>query len=323
MRGRCFPIEYYEKEVLTEVEARCRRRNLVHYSFLIVSIWASIFGNCSNANVVDDNQSQTEVEVHSNLNRYNSQKGTSEPLVVTNELRGGSLTEVIGIFAFIWIINMMKAPEVEGFQLIKPPHHQLPGVDSRPPRQGGYGYSSQSGSKVETNLKMTIGDSPKLTKAQRRNLPTPNDVFIKIETHDTLVIRDGQAKYKLRKHGEVFDLPFTLTKNGKLVTERTEENFALFKQRIEDLVTSDSALWFDEGRFQGYTERGYPSINVYDKKEKIIVVFKKLTKEFVTTCRLNFFEERKLLQTGNFCNGSGGSVLENKNIPESTNKDEL
>jgi hypothetical protein len=91
------------------------------------------------------------------------------------------------------------------------------------------------------------------------------------------------------------------------VTEKTETNIKKFANEINDIVTSDSAVWFDKGRgrFQGHTERGYPAVNIYDPIKNSVVVFKADTREFVTVCRPTRKERIELITTGNFGGGPG------------------
>lgn len=85
---------------------------------------------------------------------------------------------------------------------------------------------------------------------------------------------------------------------------------------IEKLVTSesDAIQWFDNGTYQGVTSRGYDTIIVSDTEERIAVVFKKLTGEFSTTCRLDDDEHTELLETGNFGGGKDWFSSIAKNI---------
>jgi hypothetical protein len=41
LRSRCFPLEYYPGEILTEVEARRHRKHLIVYTLFLWSLWAS------------------------------------------------------------------------------------------------------------------------------------------------------------------------------------------------------------------------------------------------------------------------------------------
>lgn len=139
---------------------------------------------------------------------------------------------MVGIFVFIWLVNLLNhAQIVDGFQPLKSLHHEILNVSSKPPYQDGYDYSNQSKPNRGTNLKFNSGykeNSFKLTKEHRKNLSTPNDVLIKTEGRKNLFIQDGQDNYKLPKHGEIFNLPFTFNNNDNRVPEKTEENLVLF-----------------------------------------------------------------------------------------------
>jgi len=60
-----------------------------------------------------------------------------------------------------------------------------------------------------------------LTREQRRNLPSPDDVTI---SEQNVIIRDGQATYKIKDHGHDFGIKSTRNLKGRLKTERTREN---------------------------------------------------------------------------------------------------
>jgi hypothetical protein len=200
----------------------------------------------------------------------------------------------------------------------------FPGYNSRPPYQGASGSSKGRFEMIQGSNK-----APGLTKEQIRNLPHPSDVFIKIEG----IIRYGQAKFKVRDHGELYGLPYTLTNNGGTKTLRTEDNINDFMQGIANRAKNESIRRFDNGTYQTDTDQGYPAVHIYDMDERIISVFKKSTGEFATTCRLTDLEHHELLRTGYFGGGKDWFSSRVRNIPknvtintqndEGTNKDDL
>jgi len=72
-----------------------------------------------------------------------------------------------------------------------------------------------------------------ITREQRRNLPHPDDVII---PDQDVIIRHGQAKYKVKNHGSDFGLPSTPNEKAWLKTPRTSENIEGFKDEIKKLV---------------------------------------------------------------------------------------
>ena len=150
-----------------------------------------------------------------------------------------------------------------------------------------------------------------LTKEQQRNLPHSKDRFINVEGHPQLVLRYGQVGFKTPDHGKVHDLP--VNKNGK--TLKTEENIDALMDSLESMPNRTNIQWFDNGMYQGGTERGYPAVHIYDEDKRVIAVFKKSTGQFTTTCRLTLKEERFLLKTGNFVTEA---VMNNQNIQNIT-----
>lgn len=82
--------------------------------------------------------------------------------------------------------------------------------------------------------------------------------------------------------------------------ECTKENTIKFMQSIADMPNRPNVKWFDNGTYQGQTERGYTAVHIYDLDKQVIAVFKKETGNFVTTCQLTTDEHNALMKTGNF-----------------------
>jgi len=142
-----------------------------------------------------------------------------------------------------------------------------------------------------------------LTKEQIRNLPDKRDGFITEENHPPLVARYGQVEFKTPKHGGIHGLPT----NEKGQTPKTEENALALRDSLVNMPNREDIQWFDNGMYQGGTERGYDSVNIYDQKTGVIAVYKKLQSEepqyarFATTCKLTDLEKKHFLESdGNF-----------------------
>lgn len=132
-----------------------------------------------------------------------------------------------------------------------------------------------------------------LTKEQKRNLPSPDDVII---SEQNVIIRDGQAKYKLRYHGHDFGLPSKKDSKGRFKTEKTPENVQTFKEEIKNLVLNGKRI---EGTYRRTELNGYPASHFYDSKTGKNAIFKKETKEFVSAWKLSDKQVRDLLNNGN------------------------
>ncbi len=113
---------------------------------------------------------------------------------------------------------------------------------------------------------------------------------MKIESQD-LVIRHGQAKYKLKNHGADFDIPSTPNKKGNLITKRTPENIKAFKEGIVELIKKGEQI---EG-----TPDEYPAIHFIDRESKLWTVFKKETGEFISGWVLGELQYNDLMKNGN------------------------
>lgn len=84
---------------------------------------------------------------------------------------------------------------------------------------------------------------------------------------------------------------------------------------VVNMPDRENVIWFEEGTYQGGTNRGFEAVHIYDLNEKIIAVFKKSTLNFVTTCQLDEDEHEELLETGNFDGEKGKYSKQFKNLP--------
>jgi len=219
-----------------------------------------------------------------------------------NELRAGDsrVREAAWLLITIWMLQQQSI----GFQPVRqappPPHRQLFGGTSSSSRNNYFSKSSQPGAslQMERPSAMPHQEYTSLTKEQRRNLPDPRDGFIDVEGHPRLVARYGQVKFKTPDHGPIHDLPI----NGNGKTPKTEKNALALRDSLVDMPNRKKIIWFDDGMYQGGTERGYDSVNIFDKENKVISVYKKDENgeysRFTTTCELNLKEEAHLLESG-------------------------
>ena len=84
---------------------------------------------------------------------------------------------------------------------------------------------------------------------------------------------------------------------------------------IEDIVENPNSIWFEEGTYQGGTDREVESINVYDEEKDLVTIFRRSTGEFMTICEPTEKEREDLLETGNFGGGFGWFSGQAKNVP--------
>jgi len=107
--------------------------------------------------------------------------------------------------------------------------------------------------------------------------------------------------FKTPAHGKVHDLP--TNENGK--TPKTEQNALGLRDSIVNMPNRKDIQWFENWMYQGGTERGYDSVNLYDHETQVIAVFRKQgdgeQNLFPTTCQLTARERDYFLQSnGNF-----------------------
>ena len=221
-----------------------------------------------------------------------------------NELRAGSrVKEAAWLLITIWMLQQRSV----GFQPVRqappPPHRQLFGGTSSSPRKNYFSKSSQPGTSLQVHKpsNMPQQEYTSLTKEQRRNLPDARDGFINEKGHPKLVVRYGQVEFKTPDHGKVHGLP--VDEKGK--TPKTEANSLALRDSILNMPKRENIVWFDDGMYQGGTDRGYDSVNVFDKETNTIAVFRKDENgeynRFTTTCTLTKTEREYLFNSdGNF-----------------------
>ena len=132
-----------------------------------------------------------------------------------------------------------------------------------------------------------------LTREQRRNLPHPDDVRI---PDQDVIIRHGQAKYKVKNHGSDFSLPSKPNEKGWLKTPRTSENIEGFKDEIKKLVLRGERI---EGTYRKGEPDQFSAIHFYDSVSGCNAIFKQETKEFVSAWKLTQGQVSDLLTNKN------------------------
>ena len=220
---------------------------------------------------------------------------------VINALRAGDsrVREAAWLLITIWMLQQQSV----GFQPVRqappPPHHQLFGGTSSFPRNNYFSKSSQTGGslQMERPSSMPHQDFTALTKEQRRNLPDARDGFIDVEGHPKLTVRYNQVNFKTPKHGKIHGLP--TNENGK--TPKTEKNALALRDSLVKMPEREDIIWFDNGGYQKGTERGYDSVNLYNKDKRVIAIYKKQENGeylFSTTCEVTPVEETNLYKSG-------------------------
>lgn len=141
-----------------------------------------------------------------------------------------------------------------------------------------------------------------LTKSEKRQLTDPKgrDGFIQIEGYPRLNIRFNQVEYKTPKDGKDHGLP--VDKTGK--TPKTEANPIALRDSLIDMPNSQDIIWYTDGQYQGGTQRGCDSVNLFDPDRNLIAVYQKQPDGsylFLTTCKLVPAEVKHLQDSnGNF-----------------------
>jgi hypothetical protein len=240
------------------------------------------------------------------------------------KLRGGSLIETVGALILIVVMCQILGG-IQGFVLPNPGW----GVDRDRlnPFQptGGLRYPpvydlltpARPGSTLQVTrpTAMPHEEFVGLTKEEQRALPHINDTAIIHEGRPELEVGFWQSDFKVGDHGAVHDLPYTVKSNGGTKTEKTNDNTLEMIRSIVNMPNRDNVQWFEDGTYQGATDRGFEAIHIYDLDKKVIAVFRKSTGKFVTTCQLLDPEHDELINTGNFGGKKGWLNGQVKNLP--------
>jgi len=229
------------------------------------------------------------------------------------ELRAGGFYDWATL---AFIIFMFSLHQGDSFQSIRLPH-----IDPMGWLSGKYDSKNIGPSRLPTKLQM---EKPSLmpheefvglTKEERRALPNNNDMKIIHEGRPELEVGFWQSKFKVGDHGAIHDLPYTIKNNDGTKTEKTDDNALKMMRSIVGMPNRDNVEWFENGTYQGGTDREFEAIHIYDLDKKVIAVFQKSTGKFVTTCQLDRDEHDELLETGNFGGGKGWFSGRVKNLP--------
>jgi hypothetical protein len=249
-----------------------------------------------------------------------------EILKKLHKLKGGDLTPNLVMFALGGIIFiLLLGSDVDSFIILKNiGKMNAPTIDftygSNPTYQP---TQSRSGTEFRLQIarptEMPHLEFVGLSSQDRRNLPNSNDMSINRDGYPELKVGFNQAKYKVRGHGALHGLPYKIKSNGRTKTERTDENALKMMQSIVNMPNRDNVVLFKEATYQGNTDRQFEAIFIYDLDEKIIAVFKKSTRMFVTTCQLDDDEDTELLDTGNFGGDKNWHSGQVRNLPPRPN----
>lgn len=218
------------------------------------------------------------------------------------ELRGGEmspLTKPLFRLMLIWAMSQGHMP-TEGFQPggINPGFGHLGQVHPAPriaPKLQENPLNRNNPGQGSCKAKQNNQDGT-LTREQRRNLPSSADVII---SEENVIIRDGQARYKIKNHGHEFGIESTQNSKGQFKTEKTPENVQAFKEEIKNLVLNGERI---EGTYRKAEPDGYPASHFYDSKTGKNAVFKEHTKEFVSAWKLTEGQIDDLLTNKNVGN---------------------
>ena len=208
------------------------------------------------------------------------------------QIRGGDgLTDVVTILAFVIFLNWYDSLfGAQAFQANPLPHQDLFGWLS-----GKYNFENvaPSSSRPTTYLKMEKPASmPQqeysgMTKSERRQLldPIGRDRCINVNGYQRLDLRFNQIEFKTPKHGKDHGLP--VGSNGK--TPKTEANAIALRDSLIDMANNQDIIWYTDGQYQGGTQRGCGSVNLFDPNTNVIAVYQKQRDGsclFLTTCKL-------------------------------------
>jgi hypothetical protein len=165
---------------------------------------------------------------------------------------------------------------------------------------------------MEKPVSMPRQEYSSMTKSKRRQLPDPRgrDRFINVDGSPRLDLRFNQVEFKTPRHGKDHGLAVGI--NNK--TPKTEANAIALRDSLLDMPNRENIVWYTDGQYQGGTDRGCDSVNLFDPDTNVIAVYEKQpdgSNLFLTTCTLTDIERDHLKSTnGNFVTEK---VLEQQN----------
>ena len=237
---------------------------------------------------------------------------------VLKRLRAGGFEETLVLMAIGVIVFLtFQLSGTDGFAILE----QF-GKLNAPTVDPGFGLNptykkTPSALEITRPTTMPHQEFVGLTKAEKRQVSHHHDKIIHVEGHPRLRVGFWQCRFKVRDHGAVHGLPYTVKENGSTQTENSNDNTLAMIQSIVDMPHRPNAIWFDQDNvtYQGGTDREFPAVHIFDDDTKVVAVFNKQTGNFVTTCQLTEKQETELKATHNFGGGEGWFSGKVNNLP--------
>ena len=159
-------------------------------------------------------------------------------------------------------------------------HRDYPGQGRGPApgKNGAPGKDGKSGQSKSCQINKKNNSDLTLTPAQKRNSPSEKDVYI---SKEDVIIRNRQAKYKMKNNGHNFDLPYSVSDRGRKKTPVTSENLQKFKDKIVEITLNGKKI---QGTYRNEERRKV--IHYFDPKTKRNVIYDAQTKEFLSAWQL-------------------------------------
>ena len=240
---------------------------------------------------------------------------------ILKRLRAGDLSAnvtVATIGIIVYLMFQLSSGMVDAFAIVA--------QWNAPTTTGGQGPAPvsppsapvQRSGRPTTGLEMEKPDSmpqqeySDITKSEKRKLPDPRgrDRSINVNGYPRLDLRFNQVEFKTPKHGGDHGLP--VDNNGK--TLKTEANAIALRDSLVNMPNKANIVWYTDGQYQGGTDHGCASVNLFDPDTNIIAVYEKQpdgSNLFLTTCTLTETERDHLKSTnGNFVTDK---ILEQQN----------
>ena len=205
---------------------------------------------------------------------FMDERFTSTPRIsqLINKIRGGS-SFAEAVVCFVIVVAVWQIMRVDSFifpspgwglntpGVNRPDQFQPPATcpryppiyDLLDPRKEPQPGSTLGG--ITRPSSMPHQDFVNLTKEERQALPHSEDMKITHEGRPELEVGFYQSRFKVGDHGAVHDLPYIEKANGGTKTEKTDENVLKMMQSIVDMPNRDNVQWFEDGTYQGVTNR--------------------------------------------------------------------
>jgi hypothetical protein len=271
--------------------SRCKQnlKNFVIYTTLFRGLTITIF------------KDKIEYEYDELKSRTEIHKTVSEKMV--SEIRAVDLRQAGWLLILIWMLQQRSVGFQPVRQALPPSHYQLFGGTSDSLQHSHNSKSSHTPSSLQMKRPSSIPHSEyiKMKPQERRSLPHVDDGYYRKKGLTDLRVGFNQVEYKMPKHGKDHGLQ---PDNGNKIS-KSRTNVLFVRDDLLSMPDQEGVKRYEDGMFQGGTELGFETVNIFDSKRGLIAIYKKnedgKPAEYVSSFKITPMERDHLISSsGNF-----------------------